>query len=106
MMASRIPVFRKDFRLLVKPLGVFLLLQALYTVGFFFVFRYFDGTWPPIAALGEVALLSAIGLGQIFGLVAAGYVFAEEETAGTNDFLHRLPTSRARITIEKLGAGT
>ena len=105
MTASRFPIFWKDVRLLVKPLGVFLALQAVYTGGFLLVIRYFEGFWPPFSAFGEVTLLAAVALGQIFGLVAAGYVFAEEQTAGTDVFLRRLPASRARITLEKLTAG-
>ena len=105
MTASRFPVFWKDVRSLLKPMGAFLALQAVYTGGFLLVFRYFDGVWPPFTAFGEVTLLAAVALGQIFGLVAAGYVFAEEKTSGTDVFLRRLPASRTRITLEKLAAG-
>jgi ABC-type transport system involved in multi-copper enzyme maturation permease subunit len=105
MKASSFPVFRKDLRSLMKPLAAFLVLQAIYVVGALFVIRYFERSWPPISAVGEIVVLSAISFGQIFGLVAAGYVFAEESTAGTDLFLGRLPASRARITAEKVAAG-
>jgi len=105
MRASRIPVFWKDIRSLLKPLAVFLILQAAYVVGCGLVWWYFERSWPPVSAIGEIVVLTAIAFGQIYGLVAAGYVFAEEAEAGTDVFLSRLPASRARITAEKLAAG-
>jgi len=105
MTAPSLPVFWKDVRSLMKPLAAFLVLQAVWVVGLLLIFWYWERSWPPISALGEVMVLIAIGFGQIFGLVAAGYVFAEEVTAGTDVFLSRLPASRARITAEKLAAG-
>lgn len=105
MSASRAPVFRKDVRSLMKPLGAILALQALYSLGFLLLFRYVEGAWPPLAALGEINVLAAIAFGQIFGLVAACYVFAEEKLAGTEAFLRRLSAPRIRITAEKLAAG-
>ena len=105
MRASRIPVFWKDVRSLLKPLAAFLVLQAVFIVGLMLVFWYWERSWLPFSAFAEVMVLSALGFGQMFGLVAAGYVFAEESTAGTDVFLSRLPASRARITAEKVAAG-
>ena len=105
MRASRIPVFWKDVRSLLKPLAAFLVLQAVFIVGLMLVFWYWERSWLPFSAFAEVMVLSALGFGQMFGLVAAGYVFAEESTAGTDVFLSRLPASRARINAEKLAAG-
>ena len=105
MRASRIPVFWKDVRSLLKPLAAFLVLQAVFVVGFLLVFWYWNRSWPPFSDFAEAMVLTALGLGQMFGLVAAGYVFAEESTAGTDVFLSRLPASRARINAEKLAAG-
>jgi len=105
MSASSIPVFWKDVRSLLKPLTAFLMLQAVYGTGVLVAARFLDGDWLPFTAVGEVTVLTAIAFSQIFGLVAAGYVFAEEDTAGTHVFLHRLATSRARIITEKLAAG-
>lgn len=105
MSASRIPVFWKDVRSLLKPLAAFLVLQAVFSVGFLLLFWYWERSWPPFSALAEVTVLGGFALGQLFGLVAAGYVFAEEGTAGTDVFLSRLPASRLRITTEKVAAG-
>ena len=105
MRASRTPVFWKDVRSLLKPLAAFLALQAVFIVGILLVFRYWERSWLPFSAFAEVMVLTALGFGQLFGLVAAGYVFAEESTEGTQVFLSRLPASRARITAEKVAAG-
>jgi ABC-type transport system involved in multi-copper enzyme maturation permease subunit len=105
MIASSFPVFWKDVRSMMKPLVAFLVLQVIWLPFFFGMFWYWEGGLLPFPAFGELMVLSALGLGQIFGLVAAGYVRAEEETAGTDVFLSRLATSRSRITAEKLAAG-
>ena len=105
MRASIFPVFWKDVRSLLKPLAAFLVLQAVFIVGLMLVFWYWERSWLPFSAFAEVMVLTALGFGQMFGLVAAGYVFAEESMAGTDVFLSRLPASRARIVAEKLAAG-
>jgi ABC-type transport system involved in multi-copper enzyme maturation permease subunit len=105
MRATSMPVFWKDVRSMMKPLMAFLVLQAVWVPFFLWLYRYWEGAWLSLPEFGEIMVLSALGLGQIFGLVAAGYVRAEESTAGTDVFLSRLSASPARITAEKLAAG-
>ena len=105
MTSSPFPVFWKDVRSLLKLMKAFLVMQAFWILMLLLVFWYWERSLVPFSAFAEIMVLSAIALGQIFGLVAGGYVFAEEATDGTDVFLSRLPASRARITAEKLAAG-
>ena len=75
-------------------------------MGALLVVWFLDRIWLPLSGVGEVMVLSALGLGQVFALVAAGHVVAEETTAGTDVFLARLPVSRFRLTVEKVAAGS
>ncbi len=103
MTLASVPVFRKDVRVLLKPLLWCVVLQWLYIVGVAVI--YLVNGWPDLmVAASEVAVATQWMFGGLYGLVAAAHFLAEERTAGTDVFLRRLPVSRARINAEKIAA--
>jgi ABC-type transport system involved in multi-copper enzyme maturation permease subunit len=95
------PVFRKDFRILLKPLGWFVVLQGVYAAGALVFF----GAGERFRTMSEVLVVTGWMFGQLYAFVAAAHFLAEERSDGTLVFLKRLAATRTRLYGEKVAAG-